>query len=249
MCPKINAAGKIPVSEGFADFAAGSIVGQTLFGQFVYNIDPKWDAKRARNQVTFASSPLWHRALQAFLDMKNANCFQSGAAGTSRTQQLILLARGDAVMSIAPSTDLPAVQLINPTVKIKMINLPPDDPKNASVYTSASVNLSVNAATKYPAQAKTFVDFVARQQQSTLYAKVGGSIAPFDAKLGMVPAYQAELAPLYKSGKTVSGPHYSWPNVLVFNQGYAPSLLGLITGQTNIDGILASMDQLWNNGG
>src|ERR1700759_1140641 len=129
-----------------------------------------------------------------------------------------------------------------------MFPLPADNPKNTRVFSSGALLFAGNAATKYPAQVKTFIDFVAREQQSRLFAKVAGAIAPLDAKKGNLPPYMKALGPLYAAGKIVSTMDGAWPNTRIFGEAYSGGIIGLLTGQTTIDSVLADMDRLWDAG-
>jgi raffinose/stachyose/melibiose transport system substrate-binding protein len=249
LCRKVAAAGKIPFSQSFSDNATGIILGRQRFEQYVYSVDPNWNDKRARKQVTFASSPLWRRALQSIVDMKDAGCFQAGAQGTSRPQSFGIFARGESVMMVGASTELPQITAITPSIQIGMFNLPPDNPKNAVAVAVPGVVISANAATRYPAQVKTFIDFIAREQQDSLFARVAGGLSTLDIKKQNLPGFmKAGLGPLFKAGKIRSGDEASWPSPAIFPQGYTSGILGLFTGQTTVDSILAKMDQLWEAG-
>jgi raffinose/stachyose/melibiose transport system substrate-binding protein len=247
LCKRITDAGKVPFVQGWGNASSGLIFGRVLYSHFVYNIDPNWDAKRAKKQVSFASSPLWRRALQAVVDMKNANCFQPGSSGTSRPQQYALFAGGTGVMTVTAATDLPNMLAINPNMHISMIPFPGDSAKNATVSAIVNVNIGVNAATKYPKEARTFINFLAREQQSSLYGRVSGGISVLDAKKGLLPTYMKPLTALFKAGKVVSSHDATWPNSQAYNDALANGMLGLITGQTSIDTILANMDRYWDN--
>jgi raffinose/stachyose/melibiose transport system substrate-binding protein len=246
MCAKINAAGKIPFVQAWGNVAAGSIVGRQRAVQHVYAVDQKWNEKRLQNKVTFAGSPLWRRAIQSVVDMKNAKCFQEGAAGTSRPQQYSLFARGDAVMSFVAASELTNFTAINPNLKVTMFNMPGDTPKQARLLSAPSVVLAASAATQYPAHVRTFIDFFAREKQSSLFATVSGAISVLDAKKAKVPEYmKRHLAPYFASGNIQADLESTWGHPLVF-ETYRQGVLGLFTGQTTVDGILAEMDRVWN---
>jgi raffinose/stachyose/melibiose transport system substrate-binding protein len=246
LCKQVNAAGKIPFVQAWGNVTAGNIVGRQRMSEYVYSVDPNWNDKRAKNQVTFSSSPLWRRALQSIVDMKDANCFQPAPTGTSRPQQYAMIARGDAVMSVMASSEIPSVLNINPTIKLQMLNLPPDNAKQATIAASTTYMISANAATKYAKEARLYIDFVAREQQNTLFAKISYGVAPLDAKKGLLPDWGKELRPLFKPA-LIKGQDADaeWPNSRVYEEAYAPGIQGLFTGQTTIDSILKKMDDLW----
>ena len=49
----------------------------------VYGKDKHWAGELRAGKVTFDGTPGWHQALQEFIDMNNAGCFQPGATGTT----------------------------------------------------------------------------------------------------------------------------------------------------------------------
>jgi raffinose/stachyose/melibiose transport system substrate-binding protein len=244
MCRKIVAAGKIPFVQAFGNVADGSIVGRPSAAEFVYSADPSWNTKRAKGQVTFASSPLWKRAIQSIVDMKDAGCFQPGANGTSRAQKYALFATGQAVMTETVGSEIPNMTAITPSLKVTMFNLPPDDAKNAVGVAIPSTIWSGNAATAHPKEVRLFIDFLAREKQSSLFAKVAASIAPLDLKKGKLPDYMKQyMGPLFATGKAYGDFESTWP--LGVFEAYRQGILGLFTGQTTVDSILANMDTVW----
>src|SRR4051794_15512173 len=88
-CGKAKAAG---VSLLALPGLVGNEVMQSMAATFVYGSDPNWNTKRAKNQVTFASSPGWNRLLQRLAQLRDANCFPSGwqGANTSTTSQQLI---------------------------------------------------------------------------------------------------------------------------------------------------------------
>ena len=49
----------------------------------VYGPDPHWSAKLRAGTVSFDGSPGWHQALQRFIEMNDAGCFEPGMAGVT----------------------------------------------------------------------------------------------------------------------------------------------------------------------
>jgi raffinose/stachyose/melibiose transport system substrate-binding protein len=248
LCKQITAAGKVPFAQAWSSVTAGQIVGRERMVADVYGADPSWNTKRAKHQVTFAGSAAWHQALQSIVDMKNANCFQPGATGTSRPQQYALVANGTAVMSVMSAPELPNVTAVNPSIKLRMMNLPPDNGSKPTVTAATTYMISANAATSHPQEAKTYIDFVAREKQNSLFARVSYGMAPLDVKKGALPDWASPLKPIFNPAKIKGGDaEADWPNTRVFIEGLATGIVGLITGQTTIDGVLAKMDDLWDN--
>jgi raffinose/stachyose/melibiose transport system substrate-binding protein len=249
LCKKITAAGKMPFVQTFSATRSAAIMSRMMMGKYVYSIDPKWDQKRAANQVTFSSSPLWRKMLQAFVDMKDSGCFQQGATGTTPPQQYALMTSAQGVFAVTTSLDIALMQQVNPNVNLKMFGFPSVNPKKPALWAEINVAMAGNAQTKYPKEVKTFINFLAREQQSTLFAKVASGVAPLDMKKQKLPAAMAPLLPVVQKGQ-IFGPNVGlgvWPNSRVYEEGLQAGFVGLMTGQSTIDSVLAKMDELWTS--
>jgi raffinose/stachyose/melibiose transport system substrate-binding protein len=247
-CKTIRDAGKIPYFQSFNTVAGGIILGRTFASQFVYAQDSKWDTERYLHKVSFTTSPLWRRAFQAIVDMKNANCFNEGATGTSRPQQYAAVATGQSVYSIITSGEIANMTAINPNFHYAMFNLPPDNPKKQLVQSYSGITLAGNAATKHPNEVRKWIDFYARAKQDALAAKIGTAVSPLDAKNGNVPDFMKPMAALFKAGK-LDPPHDPlWPCPNTWNDSIANGITGLMTGQLTVDAVLQKADQIWDTG-
>jgi raffinose/stachyose/melibiose transport system substrate-binding protein len=247
-CKTIKAAGKVPYFQSMNTVAGGIILGRTFASEFVYAQDPKWDLERYAHKVTFASSPLWKRMLQAIVDMKTAGCFNEGTQGVSRPQQYAAMANGEAVYSIVTSGEIANMAAINPNFHYQQFNLPPDDPKKQLVQAYSGITVAGNAATKHPEEVKKWIDFYARAKQGALAAKLGTAVSPLDAIHGIVPEFMKPMAALFKAGK-LDPPHDPlWPCPVTWNQAIALGIVGLFTGQTTVESVLANADSLWDSG-
>jgi raffinose/stachyose/melibiose transport system substrate-binding protein len=249
MCPKIKAAGKTPIANGFAgSIVTGIVMYQMFTAEFVYSIDKGFDQKRVAKKTTFASSPLWQRMMQAIVQLKDAGCFGPAPQGVSIPSATQQFARGDAAMSILAWAQMPGVLAVNPNLHYSFFNLPSDTASNTVMSAAVSQALGGYAKTQHPNEVKTFISFMARAKQSSLWAKVGGGVAPFDAVKGVFPAYAAPSIPAAKAGKIVVSLHtYLNPNLSIGTSGIAGQIIGLFSGQSTPDSALKALDYLWDN--
>jgi raffinose/stachyose/melibiose transport system substrate-binding protein len=250
MCRKIRAGGKVPFALGLDASGASNVTlwAQTLMTQWVYGPDPTWTEKRLAKKVTFASSPLWQRALQRFMELKDAGCFTDGAQGTGLQQQQVAFANGQAAMTLLASVQLGALLQVNPNLSYGMFALPADTAKGTLIPIGSAITLVVNKASPNAAAARKFVDFMARPKQAALIARITGGIEPFAASKGDVATFLSPMAPLFKQGKTVLQPFAGWPNNNMIFGTVFPGFQGLFTGQKTPAQILQDMDTTWDNG-
>ncbi len=248
-CAKIRAAGKIPIAQGMAGISHQIQFFVPILENYVYNLDPKWTVKRIQKKTTFASSPLWQRALQVIVDMRNANCFQPAPAGTTVAAAQGLIARGDAVMWVTNSADHAAVRAINPNINLNQGPFPADLAKDTVVGTgNGSANILVNKLTQHLKEARMFVDFVMRPAQARLFAKIGAGVSGDDLKAGILPKDLSADGPYMKAGKVVYSPTAGWPrpDKGLFIPTFVTLLPGLFTGQKTPAQILQDMDTAWD---
>jgi ABC-type glycerol-3-phosphate transport system substrate-binding protein len=199
--------------------------------------------------LTFADSPLWKRAYNAVAEMRDANCFNPAPQATSTPQQYGMLARGEALMMPASSQEIPVVTGMNPSFNGGLFVFPADRAADTLVLSSTGrLTFSVSKETKYPKEARAFLDFLARPKQNTLYAKLNGIVAGDDFRKGILPAnVDAGTVQLAKAGKIMAAPTAGWPrpDLGLFSPGLTSQLAGLFTGQRTPDQILQAADVLW----
>jgi raffinose/stachyose/melibiose transport system substrate-binding protein len=246
MCGTITKAGKIPFAQGFGELN-GFSNWEAVLSTLVYAKQANWNTLRDQHKVSFQTSATWRRALTMLIDMKNASCFSPGVAGTTVANAYSQLAKGDAAMSVLATVQTGALQAVVPTFQPGWFSFPFDSAKDTRVVVNASGNLSVNAATKNPQQARTFINFLGRPKQASLFAKITGGVSDYDVKKCVLPATLKEFLPMCKAGKVIAAETGRWANQ---NLGLAylnPSMQGLITGQKSVDDILKGLDYLWDN--
>jgi raffinose/stachyose/melibiose transport system substrate-binding protein len=245
-CATIKNAGKIPFAQGFAE-QNGFSNWQATLSTLVYAKQANWNDLRDAHKVSFQTSATWRRALTMLVEMKNGGCFSPGVAGTTVAQAYAQLAKGDAAMSVLATVQTGALQAVDPNFTPGWFPFPYDSAKDTRVILNASGNLSVNASTKYPQQAKTFINFLGRPKQASLFAKVTGGVSDYDAKKCVLPVSLKEFVPMCKAGKLIAARTGSWPNRNLGIGYLNPSMQALITGQKNVDEILKGLDFMWDN--
>jgi raffinose/stachyose/melibiose transport system substrate-binding protein len=246
MCGTIKSGGKIPFAQGFAE-QNGFSNWQATLSTLVYARQANWNALRDQKKVSFQTSATWRRALTMLVDMKNAGCFSPGVAGTTVAQAYTQLAKGDAAMSVLATVQTGALQAVDPNFTPGWFPFPYDAAKDTRVVVNASGNLSVNASTKYPQQAKTFINFLGRPKQAALFAKITGGVSDYDVRKCVLAPVLKEFLPLCKAGKIIGARTGSWPNRNM-GLGYLnPSMQALITGQKTVDDVLKGLDYMWDN--
>jgi raffinose/stachyose/melibiose transport system substrate-binding protein len=104
--------------------------------------------------------------------------------------------------------------------------------------------MSLNAKSSNKAAALTFLDFMGREKQQRLFAKINYIVSPFDATKGNLPGIYADLKPWFAAKKVVTNLNGEWPNTSM-NTNMGTSIQGLFTGQKSVDDVLRDMDRFF----
>jgi raffinose/stachyose/melibiose transport system substrate-binding protein len=251
VCQRASAAGtSAMLLPGAAPSSVESVL-LSLAVATVYGKDPHWNAQLKAGSVSFDGNPGWHEALQEFVDMNSAGCFQPGAAGTTLASAEAEFAQGQGLMLAGGNSgSMGNIVADGPQFSLSFYPYPGGtSPGQTMSYLHPAGLLSVNAhsSVQNQAAAQTFVDFLARPKQDALYAQVNGALTQEEFLKGQLPAFMSSFAPVFANHKYVIEPDDYWWNasVLLALQNDA---VGLTTGQETIDQVLQAMDAAWNQG-
>jgi raffinose/stachyose/melibiose transport system substrate-binding protein len=249
MCPKITAAGKTPISNGFAaSLTSGIVMGQLLSANFVYGVEPDFDDKRTANQVTFAQSKPWQDLVNGVKRMKDDKCFGKAPQGTTIDAAFSAFAREKAAMTILSFSQIGGVTAVNPALDYGVFAFPAVQAEDTVVSAVNSQALSASAKTKHPEAARAFIAYIAREESAKRFAEEGGGVAITDAAAGKLPEFASAMEEKFAAGKVIDGNHV-WPNpvLLVGESGLAGGITAIMTGQKTPEQVLEDLDYLWEN--
>jgi raffinose/stachyose/melibiose transport system substrate-binding protein len=250
-CRKAQAAGHIPLMLT----AQGSNTLQQLIADIalttVYAKDKQWEKKLRAGKVTFAGTPGWHQALQEIVDLKDAGCFQPGPAATTGPSGDAIFAQGQTLTYAMVTSHKGAIDASKPSFAYSQSPFPTarTDARQTVFEVHFPFGLSVNAhaSAQNQAAAQAFVDFIARPDQNTLHARIGGGLSEAQLREGRFPRFLSSFVPLYRQGRYGINPIETWWNAAVGN-ALSTYGTGLLTGQTSIDDVLKAMDAAWQLG-
>lgn len=231
--------------------AAGPNVGLTIQGisaTRVYAQTPDWNEQRSEGKVTFADSQGWKDALQTFVDLKDAGCFQPGAEGGGFDAITNGLAQGTSVGSFIPSGAAVEIAKAAPAeAEFAVEPFPAAKSGQEMILGSSNYTLSINAKAKNKQGAEDFLAWMAEPAQQQRYYELSGElpVSAFDS-LDLSGTIYEPVAELLKEKKYTPLPNNVWPNPSVY-EALQTGGQGLLTGQTTIDQVLQSMDAAWGN--
>lgn len=223
---------------------AGNEVMQSMAAPFVYGSDPNWNTERAQGKVTFSSSPGWNKVLQRLAQLRDANCFPPGwqAANTSTTSQELV--SGQALAYPTPSSTIARIAPLTRQWTWASFPVPGDTAKQTRAMLGYNFSMSVSSTVKDKPAALAFIDFIGREGQSRLLAKLFASASMVQIKAGKLPPALSAYAPLIKAGKTVARGSDVWPTASTFNN-LAAVMGNFLTGQQSAPDALKLLDDTY----
>ncbi len=225
---------------GLTVFVAFALAASDVFAD-----DPRFGERRLAGGTTFGGTAGWARSMERFQQMKDAGCFDKGAAGSSREAAARAFAKGDALMAVGTTVTLRLFQAGDPNLKLKMFPFPgSDDPAKVRIPIGPAVGLVVPKKAGNPELARKFLDFYAEGRER--YAQLDASVPaiPVGTRGPDVPDYAESLRPYLRAGKTAPIMDQHWPNPEVRTQ-YANGLTEILLGKKDPRPSLKAMDAAW----
>jgi raffinose/stachyose/melibiose transport system substrate-binding protein len=222
------------------------MLAQSISASRVYAETPDWNEQRADGKVTFADSDGWKETLQTILDLKDGGCFQPGVEGGGFDAITNGLAGQTSIGGFIPSgAAVEIAAAAPPQADFKIQPFPTTDGKNAAILASSNYTMSLNAKSADNAAAKDFLDWLATPEAQQKYFEYSGEL-PVSAyqDMDLSDTIYSPVVDLLKNGDYAALPANVWPNPAVYD-ALSTGVQGLLTGQSDIDQVLASLDTAW----
>jgi raffinose/stachyose/melibiose transport system substrate-binding protein len=250
VCQKAKPDGVIALDlNGGSQIGVAFLLGNLAVAN-VYGKDPNWAAQQRAGTVTFEGSAGWHRALQEFVDMNSAGCFQPGMVTTPQAQEAADFAQGGTLMAAGSSSQKGIIDASGANFPYSFHPFPGGTTATqteTALYFVFGLGVNAHSSAANQAAAQTFIDFVARPKQDELFASQTGNVTQYDFLKNRLPSYMSAFAPVFSSGKYVVDPLATWWNPDVLNT-LEQDQIGLVTGQETVDGLLSALDAAFKEG-
>ncbi|BCW44807.1 ABC transporter substrate-binding protein [Arthrobacter sp. StoSoilB5] len=232
-------AGQLPPST--------SSTAQIIAATRVYAKNPDWNKQRADKKVTFAGTQGWQDTLEAIVKMKDAGCFQDGAAGAGPESLTQNLGAKPWLAVTAPSSVTGELSGAAPDQSFSVSDFPPVSSGDKHFgYANANFSLSLTKSAPHTDAAKKFLNWAAEPEQTALFAKVQGTLPVGQTKeADLAGTPYANVSSQLAKGDYVAMPNSNWPNAAV-TDALASGVQGLLTGQQTPDQVLRAMDSAWD---
>jgi raffinose/stachyose/melibiose transport system substrate-binding protein len=239
---------KAAAGKGTPAFALGiqdnwvtQLVLYALVATTVYGNDRDFDTKMQAGQASFATSP-WTTAMDKYLAMNKAGCFQKNPLGTSYEASQDLAATGKTLGIVQGNWVVALLKGKNPAGTFTLKALPAtDEPATFFMPAAAGAGYGVNAKAKNEELALKFVNFVMSPDGMKVFNAKQGSLPTLpDSGSTVDPAF-TEITTYLNDNRTVPFMDQLWPNAKV-QQTMLSGLQEIFSGQSTPDKVLAAMD-------
>jgi raffinose/stachyose/melibiose transport system substrate-binding protein len=240
-CRAAKAKGTPAFALGIQDNWVTQLVLYALVASTVYPDDPDFDTKMQNGQATFADSP-WSTALDQYLQLNKAGCFQKNALGTSYEASQTLAATGKTLGIVQGNWVVALLKEKNPQGSFTLKPLPAiDDASKILMPAAAGAGYGINAKTKNKDLALKFVSFVmSAEGMNQFVTKIGGLPALPDTGFTADPAL-SDVETFITANRTVPFMDQLWPNAKV-QQTMLSGLQEIFSGQSTPAKVLSAMD-------
>ena len=245
-CDAARAAGKIPFALGLASLPNNQTVLYNLVPSLVYGPDPNYVADLESGKTTFATQPGWVEAMNRQQQMIDRKCFPAEANGLTNSDQVDMLARGDAVGLPAMTNRTQPLRQAGPEVNFSFSVLPSDDPSTQIVALSNAGGAAVFSGAANKAGAIDFVNFLGSTAGLSAYSNAMVGIIPtIDTGEVYTDPVQLFVSEQLKSGRISEFLNQSWPNAKV-EQAMFSGVQGVFAGTQTGMQVLEDMDKAFN---
>jgi raffinose/stachyose/melibiose transport system substrate-binding protein len=211
VCEKLKGAGITPLALGIKDQWVDQLIPYTMAPSAIYRNNSNFDKQLLTGESTFSHSA-WTQMMKDYLDLNARGYFNLGALGTTYDQTTQLIASGKAAMVVNGNWILAPIRRLNSGLQLGMFPLPYVQ-AGQPIWVSSGVGTTtaISAMTKYPAEARKYLQFWARADIMKLYLEKKIAYSSFSdiSNPALDPAAQDMLTPL-KVG-TYGSLDQNWP--------------------------------------
>jgi raffinose/stachyose/melibiose transport system substrate-binding protein len=226
---------------GIQDNWVSQLVQYALVATEVYGSDPDFDTKLQNGQATFVGSP-WATAMDKYLQMDAAGCFQKDPLGTSYEASQTLAATGKTLGLVQGNWVVALLKEKNPAGKFTMKALPAtDDPASFIMPGAAGAGYGINAKAKNKELALKFITFVMSPKGMKLFTEKQGSLPTLSDAGTVVDPGLAELTTFVQDNRTVPFMDQLFPNSKV-SANMISGIQELFSKQATVKEVLTKMD-------
>lgn len=246
-CADATAQGKVAYGLGLSDTWTTQLIPYALTATLVYADDPDFTQQQKEGEATFSDSN-WRQAMEQYVEMEDAGCFNPSPAGTPFAQVQTAIAQGStlATVSVAAVTANIAAEGAA-DLKLEYQAFPATgDAEDTFLSATVGPTFAVNSKTKNQDLARKFVAWLAEPETQVAYATAYGDTAAMPGDLTQESQIVQTVTGFVKDDKVAAWPDQLWPAPTV-QQAVFDGVQGIFSGQSTIDDLLSNMDSTFED--
>jgi raffinose/stachyose/melibiose transport system substrate-binding protein len=242
---KIKAKGKIPIALGNQTPWVTQLIPYAIAPSTAFKDDPNLAQDMLDGKKTFSNSG-WHTVFERYLDLNKKGFFNKSPNGTTFEQQQALVGSGKAGMAIQVTSVATGIEDAAANKSdISAFPFPANDSEgDLKIPAGVSAGLGASANGKHLAQAKKFIEWLAKPENMAIYANANQSIPLVGADKADLNPIVAPFVPYLAEGKTVPFMDQQWPNAKVQPAHFA-GIQELFAGKTDVPSLLKKLDEVY----
>lgn len=241
-CADAAEAGKVAYGLGLSDTWTTQLIPYALTATLVYAEEPDFAQQQVDGAATFSESA-WKQALEQYLEMDDAGCFNPSPNGTAYSQVQEAIAAGTTLATVSVAAETQAIE----TVSGKDLNLAfeafPATNSADDTFLSATVgpSFAVNAKATNQDLAKEFIAYLAEPATQVAYADAYGDTAALPGDQIQDTTVAATVSTFVGDSKISTWPDQLWPSTTI-QPAMFDGIQALFAGQQTVEGVLGNMD-------
>ncbi|HEY4224343.1 MAG TPA: extracellular solute-binding protein [Pseudolysinimonas sp.] len=240
-CAAAKAQGKVAWAVGAQVPNNNENILYSLVPNNVYGADPDFDAQLAAGKTSFSDNAGWKAAMSKLQQMIKAGCFTPDATGVSQDQQNAAVANGQAFGMFSIGYQVAALKQISPTGDFRLYPLNGTDKGKTIMTVSSAGGGAINAKAKDPANAVTFINFLATDKEMKRYdSALAATVPSIPDGSTSTDSISATISKYLADGQTVHFLNQLWPDARTEQAMYS-GVQGLFTNTQQPSDVLAAM--------
>lgn len=240
-CEDAQDAGKTAFALGIQTDWVTQLIAYALVANNLYGEDPDFDAKLQDGAAAFSGSG-WEVALNKYLEMNDAGCFNSDPLGTDVTASYDLVNSGDAIAVVQVLASYPQIaSTAEEGTEYGFFALPGDDSGINRIPRGIGVSFAVNEDATNKANALDFVDWLASRQATDAWFNAAPGLPAISETEVELDEVMATALDIVDDGDTAPMPDQAWPNAKPQSALFI-GVQELFSSQADVSDVLQAMD-------
>ncbi|TCK59244.1 ABC transporter substrate-binding protein [Curtobacterium sp. PhB136] len=246
-CRGAKAKGNVAYGLGLSDTWTDQLIPYALTASLVYGPDPDFTAKQDAGKATFSDSA-WKKALNMYMQMEQAGCFNSSPNGTPYSSVQDAIRKGTTLATVTVSSETAAIKAGGPSdLTLDYAAFPATNTPSDTYLGTSSLGFGINAKTNNKALAEKFLTYLATPKAQIGFSNTWGDAAAMPGTTKQDSQVNKVVQQFVTEDKTTTWPDRNWPTAALGAE-LPTGIQALFSGTGTVKDMLAKLDDLYTQG-